>query len=432
MNKFETSDFLLPLPVMPSEENTFAHYTIVCRLPGVIERVIKDNNFPPPIVQELEFLVTDLFEGWVRPLKDDQGPDLVAWESYLKPFEGKSWFDLPFYFAEAYFFRRLLEATNYFVPGIWQGIDPFGYQKRLSLEKSMDAIRFISDSVRVAQQYSLTTLSTIKSEQQTYQTFITTVLQAVLWGEQFDLTLWQAIAGDNTNRYLTQQQTHILVDDTYNLLNYLSNIQGQRIYLIITDNASFELVGDFFLIDFLLSTQTAHTVYLHLKAYPTFVSDAIHQDVFYTLERLANDTSENVRILATRLQEYIAIGRLICQDDQFLNAPLAFWEMPESLREELAKASLVVIKGDANYRRILGDRHWLFTTPLSDIANYFPAPFVALRTLKSEVATSLEPDQIEILNEQDPLWLTNGQWGVIQFVIPEKLNNSGLTQIHYI
>ncbi|MDE5079050.1 MAG: hypothetical protein O4751_12545, partial [Trichodesmium sp. St2_bin6] len=59
-------------------------------------------------------------------------------------------------------------------------------------------------------------------------------------------------------------------------------------------------------------------------------------------------------------------------------------------------------------------------------------PFVALRTLKSEVATNLEPDQIEILNEQDPLWLTNGQWGVIQFVIPEKLNNSGLTQIHYI
>ena len=36
MNEFETSEFLLPLPIMPSEENTFAHYTIACRLPGVI------------------------------------------------------------------------------------------------------------------------------------------------------------------------------------------------------------------------------------------------------------------------------------------------------------------------------------------------------------------------------------------------------------
>ena len=415
MNEFETSDLLLPLPVMPSEENTFAHYTIVCRLPGVIERVIKENNFPSPIIQELESLVADLFEGQVRPLKNDQGPDLVAWESYLKPFKGKSWFNLPFYFAEAYFFRRLLEATNYFVPGMWQGIDPFGYQKRLSLEKSMDTIRVMSDRARVAQEYCLTTLP----QQKTYQVLITTLLQTALWGNQVELSLWLVIEEDYANRKLHQQQTHILVDDTYNLLNYLSKIQGQRIYLII-DNASFELVCDFFLIDFLLSTQTAHTVYLHLKVYPTFVSDAISQDIFYTLERLANDTSENVRILAARLQEYIATGRLICQDDLFWNAPLAFWEMPKSLREELAKASLVVIKGDANYRRILGDRHWLFTTPLSDIANYFPAPFVAVRNLQSEIVTNLEPDQIETLNEQDPLWLTNGQWGIIQFVIPEK------------
>ncbi len=411
MSESQTPEFLLPLPVMPSEENTFANYTIVCRLPGVIEQVIKDNDFPPPIIEELESLAVDLFEGWVRPLAEVEGPDLVAWESYLKPFEGKSWFDLPFYFAEAYFFRRLLEATDYFVPGIWQGIDPFGYQKRLSLDKSMDAIRVISNR--------FTALNTALPEQQSYQNCITALLQTALWGNQVDLSLWPVVAGDHTMRNLQQQQTHILVDDTYNFLNYLNNIHGQRIDLII-DNASFDLVCDFFLIDFLLFTQTANTVYLHLKAHPTFVSDAMSQDVFYTLEKLANDISENVRILASRLQEYIASGRLICRDDFFWNAPVAFWEMPQSLREELAKASLILIKGDANYRRILGDRHWLFTTPLSDIADYFPAPFVALRTLKSEVATSLEPDQIEILNQQDPLWLTNGQWGVIQLVIPEK------------
>lgn len=411
MTEFETSDFLLPLPIMTSEEDTFAHYTMVCRLPGAIERVIKENDFPPTIVQQLESLAVELFEGSVRPLAES-GPDIVAWESYLKPFEGKSWFDLPFYFAEAYFFRRLLEATDYFVPGLWQEIDPFGYQKRLSLDKSMDAIRVISDRARVAEQYRFSGLS----EQENYQTCLTTLLQTALWGNQVDLSLWPVDPGNSTTGNLNQQKTRILVDHTYDLVNYLHNIHGQRIDIII-DNASFELVCDLLLIDFLLSTQTAKTVYLHLKAHPTFVSDAMSQDVFDTLEKLANDISENVRMLATRLQEYIAVDRLICREDFFWNAPLAFWEMPHSLRQELAKASLVLIKGDANYRRILGDRHWLFTTPLSDIAHYFPTPFVALRTLKSEIATGLEPEQIEILNQQDPVWLTNGQWGVIQFVI---------------
>ncbi|MBD3562999.1 hypothetical protein H6S82_29775, partial [Planktothrix sp. FACHB-1355] len=41
---------------------------------------------------------------------------------------------------------------------------------------------------------------------------------------------------------------------------------------------------------------------------------------------------------------------------------------------------------------------------------------VALRTLKSELAAGLQTAQIEMLNHQDPDWLTNGQWGVIQFV----------------
>jgi hypothetical protein len=64
----------------------------------------------------------------------------------------------------------------------------------------------------------------------------------------------------------------------------------------------------------------------------------------------------------------------------------------------------------------LGDRHWSYTTPLADICSYLPTPLVALRTLKSEVAAGLEPEQIQYLTAQDPHWLTNGKRGVIQFV----------------
>lgn len=89
--------------------------------------------------------------------------------------------------------------------------------------------------------------------------------------------------------------------------------------------------------------------------------------------------------------------------------------MPEELKNELAQSSLIIIKGDANYRRCLGDRQWSFTTVFEDIVCYFPAPILVLRTLKSEIAAGLQLKQVEKLNQEDPNWLTNGQWGLIQF-----------------
>jgi hypothetical protein len=76
----------------------------------------------------------------------------------------------------------------------------------------------------------------------------------------------------------------------------------------------------------------------------------------------------------------------------------------------------LINKGDANYRRLLGDRHWPYTTPLADILCYLPAPLAALRVFKSEVAAGLKPGQPESLDRADPGWKTNGKWGVLQFV----------------
>jgi hypothetical protein len=70
----------------------------------------------------------------------------------------------------------------------------------------------------------------------------------------------------------------------------------------------------------------------------------------------------------------------------------------------------------ANYRRALGDAHWPWTTPLADIVSYFPAPLAFLRTCKAEVIAGLSSTQVHELRQRDPAWLTNGEWGVIQFV----------------
>ena len=80
----------------------------------------------------------------------------------------------------------------------------------------------------------------------------------------------------------------------------------------------------------------------------------------------------------------------------------------------LAGADLVVVKGDANYRRLLGDAHWPPTASFARATRHFPARLAALRTLKAEIIVGLEPGEAERLRAEDPSWLVNGRRGVVQ------------------
>ena len=84
------------------------------------------------------------------------------------------------------------------------------------------------------------------------------------------------------------------------------------------------------------------------------------------------------------------------------------------MRAEIAASDFVIVKGDANYRRLLGDAHWPPTSDFRCVTAYFPAPFVTLRTLKSELIVGLLPGEAERLTEQDSERLTNGQRAVVQ------------------
>ena len=105
------------------------------------------------------------------------------------------------------------------------------------------------------------------------------------------------------------------------------------------------------------------------------------------------------------------------QADLFWNSSRFFWEMPPPLRTRLAQARLIIIKGDANYRRLLGDSRWPTTGPVEDAIPYFPAPFVCLRTMKSDPVVGLKPGLAEVLDEEDPQWRVNGKRGLIQAVL---------------
>lgn len=401
----------LPIPpaLLGSEVGSFTEFTVTQRMPAIARRVITENNFSSEINTSLETLATELPTGYVRPLLNDTGVDFSAWNTYLEFYKGQLWVDVPWFFAETYFFRLILEITNYFRPGIWQGVDPFELQKSQGLEASLDSIILLCSQAN-------NWLDNSQLGEESDQTTLIALLYFALWGNRVDLSLWSAFDSDRSRFDIQTQLAHILVNDASQVTELLTSSQGGRIDFIL-DNAGFELVCDLCLVDFLLTSRLVNQVYLHLKPHPTFVSDAMIKDVHYTTNFLAATGNQQVTSFAKRLQENIASGCLVLSEDYFWTSPLAFWEIPNSLKNELANASLVVVKGDANYRRLLGDAHWELTTNIADIVCYLPVPMVALRTLKSEVAVGLKPEVIEEVAKSDSSWLTNGQWGVVQLVV---------------
>jgi hypothetical protein len=307
VTQFSHPRLSLPSPLMMSEPNTFAHYTLTQRWPAVVRRVIAEQSFPVEIQAALNALIQELPYGQVRSLRDQSSADTELWTNYLQPYLGQVWLDIPWFFAEVYFYRRILEATRYFLPGATRGLDPFAHQKRDGLQRSLDSVRTMTRLLT----------DTIEPER------LKLLLSAALWGNQADLSLKP---DDNVTPDAESElrQDYILVDDSAAVVQALGD--GVQRVDIVADNAGFELVCDLCLADALLSDRRSEQVILHLKTHPTFVSDAIATDVDHTLTTLASDSHSEVRSLAHRLKQHLASHRLQLYPNTSWSAPLVCWE----------------------------------------------------------------------------------------------------------
>ncbi len=376
------------------------------RLPDIARRVLSENELEPGAAEAIRALIREIPESQVRLLRDRSAPDSPDWDSYLKRLTGQNWLQIPWFAAEAYFYRRVLEATGYFEAGPGFQVDPFLGQKEAGLSGSQATIQALAELIEPHSRPGGWDPG-----------FFATLVKTDLWGNQADLSLWPAGKGDKPDHAsVDQAQAFLLVDHAQACANYIESLNKPLSRVdFLADNAGFELVVDLALAETLLSCEAAAQARFHLKEHPTFVSDAMGKDVRRTIEFLAASHLPETSSLGKRLSGYLESGRLQLAENLFWNSPLALWEMPEALRGELASASLVVSKGDANYRRLLGDRHWAYTTPIDQALAYFPCPLLVLRTLKSEVAVGLPEGKSEEIAMQDSKWMTDGRWGLIQF-----------------
>jgi uncharacterized protein with ATP-grasp and redox domains len=378
------------------------------RIPAVIKNVLTDHagKYPASIEQALQDLHDEVVED--RPIQPLQTttPDGASWAKAWQPHQNSTWLDSPWYFAEAFFYRRLLAAAGYFENGEWAGVDPYLPRKEAELQSEAPR-QILSTALRHSQENSADSFRRL--------------LHHCLWGNRADLSytkIAEAVGGEIT---VESERANLLVDDSEAVLAYLqrsrtSGETGLRIDFIC-DNAGTELLMDLALTDFLLRSGWAEQVVLHVKAQPTFVSDTTGPDVEMTLSAIKKQPSAELQALADRLETYRQPRRCRIESDLFWNSSRFFWEIPPALQKELAQAQLVIFKGDANYRRLLGDSRWPTIVPISDAVPYLPMPFVALRTMKSDPVVGLHPGQAEAVAQKDPEWRVNGKRGMIQALL---------------
>ena len=385
----------LPPLIMTSDPDSFAWRTFKYRIPAIVEEIIALNSFPDAINQDLEELKQEITDGRIRGLRE-AASDLGFWEKVSRPYIGRSWLDVPWYWAEAFFYRRVLEATRYFQPGEWHLFDPYAAKKQT--EWRPDAAPTLV--ARALEQLPPEGFARFEA-----------LLYYSLWGNRVDLSY--NVAGDLARASRPEEdRANLLIDDTPRIWEYL-NQKPHSILVLITDNAGTELLMDLALVDFLLSYQLTRQVIMHLKPQPFFVSDAMVDDVRDGLEALRHG-GERTEALRVRLVGHLRSGRLVLSTHWFYASSLFYFEMPGDLRAQLAAADFVILKGDVNYRRVLGDAHWPVSTPFEHITAYFPAPFANLRTLKGELIVGISEERAAQLSRLEPDWMVNGRRGVIQ------------------
>jgi hypothetical protein len=421
-NKMLENEKNLPPFLSSGDPGSFAMRTITWRKPKIADQVIEANELPADARQRVLALKEEIASGTITdPFKASGLPEAEltklfapeerkAWQHTIDDCQGRLWVGIPWYVAESLFYLRLLFATGYFDPySTWFHRDPFEPMKQRELhgpDGGREVIRKLASDLRRA-------ASNCEA--------MAILLYSSLWGNRVDLSNFDIAEKERGNVLLSGSES-MLMDHTQQVTDLLL---GCHQVDILMDNCGAELVCDLALTDFLLHLANTRVVVLHLKRMPFYVSDTMVKDVRVTIGVLAADSDPSVTGIGRRLEEALSSGRLVLRDHYFWNGPLHFVELPADLQWELGRSNLVLIKGDAYYRRLISDRHWEPWRSMEDLTRYFPAPFAAFRTMKSEIVVDTPKDRLEELFRTDPEWMINGKRGIVRLCGGLQARNYG-------
>jgi hypothetical protein len=105
---------------------------------------------------------------------DPGAPDMPGWHDYVRPYLDQNWLQVPWFFAETYFYRRLIAITDFFRTGF----DPFAAQKQQGLHTTVARGQALAAQAQ-----------RLRADGWRPEGFIH-LLTLALWGNQADMSLW--------------------------------------------------------------------------------------------------------------------------------------------------------------------------------------------------------------------------------------------------
>jgi hypothetical protein len=309
--------------------------------------------------------------------------DVEGWTRAYADHVGETWLGTEWFYAELAFYRELGRRCRF-----WEtGRDPFeaAKEEELAGDRPWDRLR-LALAARGSREERILGL-----------------LDDSLWGNRVDLSY--AVAASRA-----RSEGDLIVDERAAAVPRLvcpaANVH------FVADNTGTELALDLALVAAVLEDPMARAT-LHVKVEPVFVSDAMARDVWRVVVRMREGPPETRR-LAEALTSSFEDGRLCLAPDAFWSGPRFLRQAPAHIGDAFRSASMVVFKGDANYRRVVGDALWPPAAPFGTACSYLGAPIACLRTMKSDPVLGLPEGLAERLDRTEPRWRLDARRGLVQ------------------
>ena len=453
-------------------EYTFRSKTMYERLPKILRRIVESLNEGGSTIPDANHLdrLTRLADGISRMASIQY--TLAPYTMQLpKEVKAPCWGDLPWLHGEILIMllavgilqddeelrRDLLSSVT--------GRIPRDYKRfACGASRSTDIYRF--DKLTSIEQFLKThieplTSDTTKAWQK--RQLLPSILRQCLWGNAVDLCMFtldtipkeaQGVAVGMLDEGLTSDHPLALVsqldDRIVTPMNQLTLLCNKIWSLVdqsdhprssvhlVMDNVGVEATSDLLLALFMVEQSRGVQVHLHVKPISFYVSDVAPWDIDVLLERLEGPSPSFVQSFRQALED----KRITIGSSDFWIQPSEWRDMPGSVSSHLftqrtakpasrdilpsvveveAHTSLIIVKGDLNYRRVFGDRHYEiserghYPTAASVLSPFWPRdapPIACIRTIKSELVVEVDPKRVP-KPQADEDWRVSGRYGQI-------------------
>ncbi|KAG0684073.1 hypothetical protein C6P40_003519 [Pichia californica] len=398
------------------------------------------------ILQDIQNIIDDIKNGaLIRKFTEEEVKLIPSLQSYNDKLdelnEPATYLQGPWLLIECYLYRIL--DLNIKSQSKWIDFDVFEASKRSAFVLSKSGIYELAIRYHYLSKEIKNTNDPISIEKLSF--LFEEFIDVSLWGNATDLSL---LANATLEDIQSRQGQEARAESSKNIIDndlpeawkrLLSVPFEQRRIDFVLDNAGFEFYSDLSLSLFLLDSKLVKNVTFHCKTRPWMVSDTMIKDYKIFIKDMLDETSlpdhrEEINYFVKSIEHYHENKQFQLVDSEFWTSALDHWDITpqetnyggNKLYNYFQDSTLVIVKGDLNYRKLTGDMKWPRTTPfgiaLNKLANS-NIHILALRTCKSDVCVGLAPGVEEKLNDHwkslgnkiPELWCSSGQWAVISY-----------------